>query len=658
MLKILYLEDNKIDAILIQHLVKEEGLDTEFTLVSSRKNFENALVKNKFDLVLVDFDLPDINAREALHLIRKKGIIVPVILVSGAISGEAAVEILKAGASDYILKDHLPRLVPAINRALENHQNEQRIKAHEIEITKNHTILRQAELLGKLGSFEWDFVKDKLILTSGLKLILGLEEDEYLPELNDILAQIFPEDLYFLTYKVGQALTLPNQKNIQFIEDFRVLSKADEQKYVNSTGEIFFDSQGAPLKMVGVVQDISQQKAAEAAISRLNEELEQKVILRTEELAISQEKYRLISENISDLILEIERDGEYSYVSKSLKSILGYEPSEFAKLKSSDLLHPDDYPRVVKDYEKTFGMAKNQFRSEFRVRHLDGHYVWLESDIKISLHSPTPPYPILASCRDITQRKLMQQEKEEALKQEKKLMEMQAKFVSIASHQFRTPLSVIRSNVELLDMIREQGKLSEKARNFRKICERLNGEVDHLTSLMDDILEMGRIEQGNITAHMKCVDLLNLIDLIISHEAKILGPDRNVEFSVEGEPYNLMLDPHLLTNVLINVLSNAFKYSQGAKDPEIRLVYGEENTSLSVVDYGIGIPTEEQERLFESWFRASNTNGIRGTGLGLSISKKFIEAMGGDISFKSELGKGTTFYIKFLKCNNKHEENK
>lgn len=636
-----------MDARLIQHNIKAHGMDATFRLVSSRKDFEAALSEDEFDLVLVDFHLPDINALQAIQLLKENGINLPILLVSGLISGESAVEVVKAGASDYILKDHLPRLVPAIRRALDIHQREQRLKNHEEEIKKVNTILKQAESLGKLGAFEWQFINDQLTLTSGLNLILELDASNSHPRIWEILGFIVPEDLQELSEKVSQAIKQPGRKNLPFTEDFRIRTTGGIEKYVNSKGEILYDPSGSPIKMVGVIQDITKQKEAEAAIKKLNEELEQKVLDRTEELAKSEAQYRLISENISDLVIALGKSGKFEFVSRSVKSILGYEKDELLGVSSKDVVHPDDLTHLRKMFKSYLTKGKDEFSTEARLRHKKGHYVWVESNIKISTANGGASHRVQASCRDITRRMRMQREKEKAMEKEKKLAELQAQFVSIASHQFRTPLSIIRSNVELLEMMADKGKLPKKIDKFNKICLRLNSEIDHLTDLMDDILEMGRIEQGKITANLEEVDLVSLLKGVLTNEGKSITQERETIFEVEGKPTRIQVDPRLVTHVLINLLSNAFKYSPAAPSPELRLKFNRSQTTISVKDYGIGIPEAEQGRLFESWFRASNTNGIRGTGLGLGISKRFIEAMGGNLSFESKEGKGSTFYITF-----------
>jgi len=647
MLSILYLEDNRIDAQLIQQVLKTENVKAEVEVVGSRLGFEAAMEGGEYDLVLADYNLPDINALEAIRYLRGRNIDIPILLVSGAISGESAVEVLKAGANDYILKDHLERLVPALNRSLDQYQQQKRIEAHELEIQKTNTILSQAEMLGQMGAFEWDFVDNTMTWTPGMYLICDLQLEDFTPTLEKIIPIIHPEDLQALSDKVMGMSRSQGHAPYAFTEVFRLKAQNGQLKYVRSRGEVFFDSLRSPLRMVGVVQDITPHKEAEEAIQKLNEELEQKVLERTQALARSEKKYRLISDNMTDLITLHQEPSKMASVSRSVKDLLGYSPKEFAASPTHALLHPDDYAKVIPRLYQAIEEKEESLTLEFQVKNKEGEYVWMESHLRIMPSDlKEGDIQVQASSRDITRRKLAELQKEIALEKEKELNDLRAQFVSMASHQFRTPLSIIRSNVELLELLMERsGKpQEERITKYKHILARLNGEVDRLTSLMDDIMEMGKIESGKISPVPEEIELLPFLEELSIAEARQHGSQALVIRQV-GEAYPVYLDPRLISHALTNIIGNALKYSKGRPEPELDVIFEEDEIQIRVKDYGIGIPKQDQQKLFDSWYRASNVKGVSGTGLGLSISKKLVEAHGGSIVLDSDLGEGAEFNV-------------
>ena len=235
---------------------------------------------------------------------------------------------------------------------------------------------------------------------------------------------------------------------------------------------------------------------------------------------------------------------------------------------------------------------------------------------------------------------------EESLEKEKQLSQLKSVFVSTASHQFRTPMAIIQSNSELLQMISTNSKEELK---FQKVIERIKSEILNMTKLMDEILILGKITSGNMPYHPELVDLVKIIEKLIEKTNHIQTDGRKMEFTVSGNPYQLMTDEQLLSHSLTNLLSNAFKYSPGTVNPETHLQFEKDKIIIQVKDAGIGIPNNELHHLFQPFYRATNTNGIKGTGLGLSIAKEYIEINKGTIEVISIPNKETIFTITIPK---------
>ena len=229
---------------------------------------------------------------------------------------------------------------------------------------------------------------------------------------------------------------------------------------------------------------------------------------------------------------------------------------------------------------------------------------------------------------------------------EKELGRLRSSFVTVASHQFRTPLAVIQSNAELLEMFCRMDK-KQNPEKFSKVISRINKAISKMTELMDDVLMLGKLNSGHSQYNPDDIDLLDFCAQLKEEFRSDLFEGRTISVVSEGEPYSVRLDPKLLNHSLTNLISNALKYSEGKENPELRINFKPTELVLSVKDYGIGIPVEEQSHLFQPFFRANNVTEIQGTGLGLSIAKEYVELNKGYISAKSIVGVGSCFEITF-----------
>jgi signal transduction histidine kinase len=219
-------------------------------------------------------------------------------------------------------------------------------------------------------------------------------------------------------------------------------------------------------------------------------------------------------------------------------------------------------------------------------------------------------------------------------------VELKTNFVAMASHQFRTPLTVIYSNLELLDNYTQlvEEKLANK---FTTLAQRIKSEVNRLTELMNNILVFGRYNVNEPILNSKKIVLSSLVQSVINNYFSRQTDGRMVSIIGDLGEKEFILDELFLTYVLTNILSNAFKYSSGAANPELSIVYEKDCAQIKVQDFGIGVPKEELNKLFNSFFRASNTSTIQGSGLGLVVAKQFMELHKGKIEVESELNKGT-----------------
>jgi PAS domain S-box-containing protein len=259
----------------------------------------------------------------------------------------------------------------------------------------------------------------------------------------------------------------------------------------------------------------------------------------------------------------------------------------------------------------------------------------LNTELETKVKERTEELAVAIQRLALSKRDVMQ-----ALEKEKDLNELKSRFVTTASHEFRTPLATILSSVSLIARY-DSNADSEKR---EKHISRIKSSVNNLTQILNDFLSIEKLEEGIV--HNNPVKF-NFAELVTEVSEDLRGISKKgqtiaVEYSGSEE---ITLDPQLMKNVMINLVSNAIKYSPEEKEIEINVEVDKKNLRVDIVDHGIGIPEEDQHHLFERFFRAKNSGNAQGTGLGLNIVKKYVELMDGEISFVSSFNEGSTFTI-------------
>jgi len=234
-----------------------------------------------------------------------------------------------------------------------------------------------------------------------------------------------------------------------------------------------------------------------------------------------------------------------------------------------------------------------------------------------------------------------QEELLQALEREKELGALKSRFVSMASHEFRTPLATIQSSAALVRRYAEAVNPERQAFHLEKI----RTTVNNLTSILNDFLSLNKLEEGRVENQPEYFDLQGFCSETIEEIRGLAKPGQDIIFQLLGENGTVFLDPRLLKNVLYNLLSNAIKYSEKDIFCEGGITDGQ--LVIRVKDQGVGIPEADKQHLFERFFRASNVINIQGVGLGMNIVKRYLSIMGGSVGFESEEGKGSIFTLNF-----------
>lgn len=230
-----------------------------------------------------------------------------------------------------------------------------------------------------------------------------------------------------------------------------------------------------------------------------------------------------------------------------------------------------------------------------------------------------------------------------SLEKEKELNQLKTRFVSMASHEFRTPLSSVQLSASLID------KYAQKPdpKNITKHTTKIKNSVGQLTGILNDFLSLEKLEAGKTEAQFEIFDIVKFSEDIIEEMQLLAKQNQNIVYQHTGTSSKVNLDPALLRNSVINLVSNAIKYSGENTFIEFNTELNDTEVCITVKDNGIGIPKEEQKYLFEAFFRANNTGNIPGTGLGLNIVKRYAELMGGEVNYKSSQDLGTTITLIF-----------
>lgn len=397
--------------------------------------------------------------------------------------------------------------------------------------------------------------------------------------------------------------------------------------HIHINNELFF---------LGLVTDISERKKIENQIQELNKNLELKVLQRTSALHESQELYALISRNFPRGSIRVLDD----------KLICVFAEGEDLVLRgiNPQTLHGQSYldsvPNNAQDTVKTqLNLVLNGEKSVFELIADGNHYQVSASPLFNKFRNISR---ILIVERDVTEEKHFEAEMAKSLEKERELNELKSRFVSMASHEFRTPLSTILSSASLAARYEQPEELEKRIKHL----DRIKSSVNHLTNILNDFLSLSKLEEGMVKVNHEKIDIKEYFQTFRNEMQEIALDGQQIKLQLECKDSVVSFDPVMLKNTCLNLVSNAIKYSKEGQEINLIVCCNHETLKVEVQDNGIGIPEEEQKNLFERFFRAKNATNIQGTGLGLNIIKKYVDMMEGTINFTSKENKGTIFTIE------------
>lgn len=262
LLRVLNVEDSEDDALLIKRIIECEDYNLKWKRVDSASAMKEALKRQTFDIIISDYSLPQFSGIDALKIVKNLGLDLPFILVSGTIGEEVAVNAMKTGAHDYIMKDNLKRLAPAIERELREVNIRKKQRESEKALRESEASLAVAQRIANLGNWDWDIINNKLLFSDETYRILGQSPQELRPTYEAFLNSVHPDDREFVKERVNDAL----YKNKIYCMDNRIVLPDGAERVVHGQAEVFFDETKKPIRMVGTIQDITERKRVEEQI--------------------------------------------------------------------------------------------------------------------------------------------------------------------------------------------------------------------------------------------------------------------------------------------------------------------------------------------------------------------------------------------------------
>ncbi len=370
---------------------------------------------------------------------------------------------------------------------------------------------------------------------------------------------------------------------------------------------------------------------------------EQRLHQAREELHRREELFRSLIENALDIVTILNADGSIRYTSPSVAALLGYRSNELIGQNAFALVHHEDLPRIQQAFSQAISSnGSPEHLIEYRYRHKDGSWRVLEAST-VNLIGHTSINGVVVHARDITERKkaaALQKAKEAA--EEANLAKSQ--FLANMSHELRTPLNAI---IGYSEMLREE-VADEGNAEFDADLARIQSAGRHLLGLINDVLDLSKIEAGRMQLTLDSFAISGLVDDVLDSVRPLINQNHN-RFSLElpPEPGLMYADEIKLRQVLLNLLSNAAKFTEAGEICLHMRNAGDDMVAFSVRDSGIGMSEEQVARVFEPFTQAdaSTTRKYGGTGLGLAISRHYCRMMGGDISIESEPGAGSIFTV-------------
>jgi len=477
-------------------------------------------------------------------------------------------------------------------------------KQIEEALLKVRNRLNFALAAGSVGTYVWDFKKNKITWTKVQESLYGLKEYSFKGNLDDWMLFIHPDDVPATKKAIEESVSEQKELSVEF----RIYWPDKSLHWILSRANTTYDKDGKPVEMSGVNIDISERKFKEQLITE------------------NEERFKALVQNSFDIITVFNLDGTITYQSESIERVLGYNAKERLgeNIFSKSIVHPEDRELEKQLFKKCIDQPYKYIEGEFRMLHKDGTYRIMEVGC-INLINNSSINGIIKNYRDITERRAIEKQKEE--------------FIGIASHELKTPVTSIKGYAQIL-----LDTLLEKNDTFSAdLLLRMDHQIDRLTTLIKDLLDVTRITEGQLILKPEEFNINDLVNEAI-HDLQITTKRHKITTEMQ-QIKPIKADKERTLQVIVNLLSNAIKYSPGADKIIVSTSANENEVTVCVKDFGIGISKDMQKKLFKRFFRVTDetTSTFPGLGLGLFIATEIVRKQNGRIWVESTPNEGSSF---------------
>lgn len=617
---LLVIEDSRSDFALVERYLARQGLAASCCRADSLDTVRAALESGHWDAVLSDFNVPGLDFAESFGLIRAKGDgNTPVILVSGTIGEERAVDLLKRGVTDFVLKDNLARLVPAIRRALKEVSEKRGRELAE-------RVLREREAqLGRLlettfdCSWETDAEHRYTWISPHIHTLLGYRPEEVIGRHR---FDFMPQDEAQHMQSLFTGL-IAEKRPFSMIETI-FLHRNGRKVVLQSSGLPITRPDGTFAGYFGASRDITETKHTEESLRTLS---------------------RAIEQSPASVIIT-DPQGDIEYVNPKFHAVTGYGLDEVRgknpRIFQSGLTPVETY----RDMWQTI-MAGETWDGDIQNRKKNGELYWERASISPIRSSDGGVIHFLAVKEDITARKKAEADLVAAWRAADEANHAKTVFLSHMSHELRTPLTAVLGYAEMMSLELRGPLPPGYAGDLDAI---LNGGR-HLLSIIDEVLDITRIELGGYRISLGDINLAAIVEECVA----MLTPQCETKGIRLGMPHVAQAirstDAKAVRQILINLLGNAVKYTPPGGSISVALTRGDHASGemITVTDTGCGIAADKLSQVFDPFQRADPfiADPNRGVGLGLSISRRIADLLGCMIAVESELGRGTEVSLAF-----------
>ena len=632
-LRILHLEDLPADAELVDRQLKKGNINYTSLVVSNRADYIKGLNEFEPDIILSDHSLPSFDSGDALRILKASGKNIPFVLVTATISEEYAVEVMREGANDYVLKDRLQRLPNAVLNAMEKWHIERERQKYLDEVVSNEALLKEAEHLAGFGSWQTDLMKGSSKWSNESYRILGLQPGEIEPSFENFLSHIHPEDRDFMMKTLEDAI----QNKVSGHVTFRVIDKNGVVKYMRSEIVAERNEKNQTVRVTGINQDVTDIKRAERELQENVNQLKsagerQNAILNTlpANIALLDERGNIVSVN----------EAWKKFATKNGSTMpnfgIGYNYIEVSK--NAGGVDEVDGLRIAEGIQSVIGKKIDQFTMEYPC-HAPAERRWFR--VTVNPLSESANKGVVVMHINITERMLSQLEKDKItddLIQRNRDLEQ---FAYIVSHNLRAPVANILGITEMMNTfsltVSEEDEMKSELIVSVKKLDGVIKDLNHILQVKREVNEKREV--------VYLADILDDIKLSI----RSLMTKEKVEIrSNFNRATNMVSLKSYVYSIFYNLIVNSIKYKQLDRPPVIRVESFVRNGKmvLEFEDNGIGIDLAKKGDQVFGLYKRFHLHQ-EGKGMGLYMVKTQVETLGGKISIESEVNKGTKFTIEF-----------